>query len=76
MIKVYTAKDINEAQIIKGLLASYGIECYVAGQYLQGGVGELAAMDYASLHVAEDKADEARGLLLRYERDELVQAPD
>ena len=71
MINIYNAKDITEAQIIKGLLQAYGIEAYVGGQYLQGGVGDLAAMDFSTVSVADEAADAARDLVLKYERDEL-----
>ena len=76
MIKIYNAKDITEAQIIKGLLQAYGIEAYVGGQYLQGGVGDLAAMDFATVSVADEAADAARELMIKYECDELNQHAD
>jgi len=76
MIKIYNAKDITEAQIIKGMLQAYDIEAYVGGQYLQGGVGDLAAMDFATVSVADEAADAARALLIKYERDELSQGGD
>lgn len=71
MIKIYNAKDITEAQIIRGMLEAHGINAYVGGQYLQGGVGDLAAMDFAIVSV--DDADEtaARKLMMQYERGEL-----
>lgn len=72
MIKIYNAKDITEAQIIKGMLATYGIEAYVGGQYLQGGVGDLAAMDFATISVAEENVGEARELVEKYERNDLA----
>ena len=75
MIKIYNAKDITEAHIIKGLLQTYGIEAYVGGQYLQGGVGDLAAMDFATVSVADEMADAATELLIKYERDELIEQP-
>jgi Putative prokaryotic signal transducing protein len=71
MIKVYNAKDTTEAQIIKGMLEAYGIEAYVGGQYLQGGVGDLAAMDFSTISVVDKDADKARELVGKYERDEL-----
>ena len=75
MIKIYNAKDITEAQIVKGLLGVYGIEAYVGGQYLQGGVGDLAAMDFSTISVEAEDADAARELVLKYERDELSAEP-
>ena len=71
MIKIYNAKDITEAQIIKGMLEAHGVEAFVGGQYLQGGVGDLAAMDFSTISVVDADADKARELVGKYERDEL-----
>jgi len=71
MVKIYSARDITEAQIIKGMLEAHNIEAYVGGQYLQGGVGDLAVMDFATISVADENADAARELVGKYERDEL-----
>ena len=68
MIKVYNAKDITEAHIVKGMLEANGINAYVNGHYLQGGIGELAAMDFASVHVEESDQQIARELIDEYER--------
>ena len=70
MIKVYNAKDITEAHIVKGMLVANGINAYVNGHYLQGGIGELAAMDFASVHVDESDVPAARVLIDDYERAE------
>ena len=64
---VYRAKDITEAHIISGLLKSKGIGAYVGGHYLQGGVGELAAMDFATISVADADADTAISIIAEYE---------
>jgi len=72
MIKIYSAKDITEAHIVKGMLEAHGVEAYVGGQYLQGGVGDLAAMDFATVSVADEDIDIARELVEKYERGELT----
>ena len=64
---VYKAGDITEAHIVTGLLNSHGIEAHVGGFYLQGGVGDLAAMDYANVHVADDDFEKARIIIIEYE---------
>ena len=51
MIKVYRAANITEAHIVKGMLEANGIDAYVDGYYLQGGIGELAPMDFVSVSV-------------------------
>ena len=68
MRKVYRAKDITEAQIVKGLLEANDIKAYVNGFYLQGGIGELAPADFASVSVEKDKVDAALNIISAYEK--------
>jgi hypothetical protein len=67
MVIVYNAKDIIEAQLIAGLLESKGIETHVGGTYLQGGIGELAAMDFATVSVDEKDVARSRSIIDEYE---------
>ncbi len=67
MVKIYNARDITEAHIIRGMLEAHGIEAHVNGFYLQGGIGELAAHDYASVSVKNDDADQAKKLVAEYD---------
>ena len=67
MKKIHTASTITEAHIIKGLLESNGIETYVGGHYLQGGIGELPASDTASIHVYDEQVDVAKKIIHQYE---------
>jgi len=64
---VYRASDINEANIVSGMLHSYGIESHVGGYYLQGGVGELAAQDFANVHVPDEDFELAKSIITEYE---------
>ncbi len=64
---VYRAGDISEAHIIVGLLATHGIEAHIGGHYLQGGVGDLAAMNFATIHVADEDVDLAMSVIADYE---------
>ena len=64
---IYKAGDVTEAHIVTGLLSSRGIEAHVGGFYLQGGVGDLAAMDFANVHVADDDLEKARIIISEYE---------
>ena len=64
---VYRASNIAEAHIVSGLLESNGIESHVGGFYLQGGVGELAAMDFANVQVLDEDFDRARTIIAEYE---------
>lgn len=67
---VYKSSDITEAHIVQGMLDAHGIEAYVGGHYLQGGVGELLATDYASIYVADDDVSAAMALIVEYENSE------
>jgi hypothetical protein len=64
---IYHASNIIEANIVCGMLQANGIDAHVAGYYLQGGVGDLAAMDFANVHVADEDAERARALIAEYE---------
>jgi len=65
---VYKARDIIEAQIISGLLKSKGIKSFVGGYYLQGGIGELAAMDFASVSVADEDVESSVAIIAEYDK--------
>lgn len=67
MVKVYRAANITEAHIVKGMLEANGIDAYVDGFYLQGGIGELATMDFASVSVDEENEQKARDIIGDYE---------
>jgi len=64
---VYRAGDITEAEIIKGMLFSYGIEAHVSGYYLQGGIGEMSPLDLAKVHLADKDYERAKEILREYE---------
>ncbi len=68
MKRIYDASDIIEATIVKGLLEQCGIEAYISGFYLQGGVGEIPVSGNTIVWVADDKTGEARQVLRQYER--------
>ncbi len=66
MAGVYTATGEAEAQVIKGLLESYGISCWLKSKaapsvhmFAVGGMGEVKVM------VAESMADKAKKLIKR-----------
>lgn len=65
---VFRASNIIEANIVAGMLNARGIETHVGGFYLQGGIGELAAQDFANVHVADEDVDLARKLIAEYEQ--------
>ncbi len=66
MIEVYKAKGELEAQVIKGLLESYGISCLLKSKaapsvhmFAVGGMGEVKVM------VNESMAEKAKKLITR-----------
>lgn len=64
---IYKAGNITEAHIVSGLLNSHGIKTHVGGYYLQGGVGELAAFDFAHVHVEDEDIQAAKSIIAEYE---------
>lgn len=68
MIKIYDARDITEAQIVKGLLESNNINAFVNGFYLQGGIGEMAPTGFAGISVENDKVEVALDIIKAYEK--------
>lgn len=64
---IYNASDLTEAYIVAGLLNANGIETHVGGHYLQGGIGELAAADFATVHIADEDVARASALIAEYE---------
>ena len=64
---VYKAKDIIEAHIVRGMLNAQGIEAFVGGYYLQGGVGTLAASDFANIQVADKDVTSALPFITEYD---------
>jgi len=70
MVIVYTAHSVTDAHLIKGLLESEGIDAFVYGGDLQGGIGELPVMGLISVRVPENFVAQARAVIADYERAE------
>jgi hypothetical protein len=67
---IYRAANIIEAHIVAGMLKANDIEAYVSGHYLQGGVGEVSASDFANVSVGSADIEEAEAFIVEYERSE------
>lgn len=67
MIKVFIAQNSLEAHIVKGMLEANDIPAYVEGEFLQGAIGELSAIDYAFVSVNEVNTEKALRLINEYE---------
>ena len=71
MLVIYSAVDITEAGLIRGLLEVNGIKVQMTGDYLAGAVGELPAWDYIYLKIHEADLERAEYLLQEYHAGEL-----
>ena len=67
MIKIFTAKNSIEANIVKGMLEANDVPAYVEGEYLQGAIGELSAIDFVFVSVDETNKDKALRIINEYE---------
>lgn len=68
MRQVYSPANAAEAHMLAHLLDQAGIPAHVHGEALQGAVGELPAGGLIQLMVAEDHYDNARQLILKWEK--------
>ena len=73
MKKIYSATDLTDAHIIKGLLESHGITAQVNGGFLSGGIGELPPLDLVTVSVEDGQLEEAQRVLKEYERGNLME---
>ena len=64
---IYKAGDIIEAHIVAGMLNANGLRAYVGGHYLQGGIGDLAPLDFANIYVADEDVRQALRIVREYE---------
>ena len=71
MIRVFRCSDYIEAHLVEGLLRERGIETFLQGAMLQGGLGELPALGHLAIMVDESDASAARRIIDAYERGEL-----
>ncbi len=63
MRAIYEPAHSIEANLIVGLLKQFGIQAHIAGEYLQGGAGELPAFGLMRVMVEDRDADNARQLI-------------
>lgn len=72
MVSIFRGSDYIQAQLLAGLLREHGIEVFLQGALLQGGLGELPALGHLSIMVDESDHVAARALVAAYERGELA----
>lgn len=67
MKSVFEASSGLDAHMILNLLEQRGIGGRIEGEYLQGGIGELQAMGFVRVLVADEDYDEARRIVGEWE---------
>lgn len=67
MKQVYNAANPVDAGLVVDWLAAAGIDAFVQGQYLSGGVGELPAGELLRVWVADDNLERARACIAERE---------
>lgn len=65
---IYRANNTSEAHIIAGMLRANDIAAHVGGHHLQGGMGLLAAIDFAHVYVDDGQVEDAKKIIAEYEK--------
>lgn len=69
MMIVYQANDLIDANLLAHRLNDAGIECFVNGGFLTGGIGELPAAGLVTVAVADEQVDEAMAVVVAFKHD-------
>ena len=67
MISVYRGSDYFEAQLLKGLMEQQGLQVFLQGAALQGGMGDLHALGHLSITVNDADQQRAEEIIAAYE---------
>jgi hypothetical protein len=73
MKNVYEASSGLDAHMVLNLLEQRGISGRIEGEYLQGGIGELSAMGFVRVLVADEDYAEAMQIISEWEA---IQPPE
>ena len=71
MTPIFRCSDYIEAHLLAGLLRQQGIDVFLQGALLQGGLGELPAMGHLAILVDDADRSAAKRIIAAYERGEL-----
>ena len=74
MKSIYQAAHVTDAYMVRSLLAQAGIDAWIRGEHLQGGLGELPVGGQITVCVAEVDAERARRIVIDW--DQLVPDDD
>lgn len=72
MISVYRGSDYFEAQLLRDLIEQAGLQVFLHGASLQGGLGEIAVMAHLSIMVDESDQANAADIVAAYERGDFM----
>jgi len=67
VISVYRGSDYFEAQLLKGLMEQQGLQVFLQGAALQGGMGDLPALGHLSITVNDADKQRAEEIIAAYE---------
>ncbi len=70
MQTIYDANNSIEANLLKNLLQQEGIEVFIRGEFLQGGIGELPAIGLVSLMVDDADVERAADIVQAWQQGE------
>lgn len=73
---VYTPANIIDAHLIKGLLASVGIDSFIRGEHLVGAIGELPATGLLAVMVADEDFPAARAVVEDWDHAQIASGPE
>jgi len=68
LIAVYQGSDYFEAQLLAGLIEQAGLQVFLQGVALQGGLGDLPALGHLSIAVNNADHDHAVAIIQAYEQ--------
>ena len=68
MIEIYRGSDYFEGQLLKGLMGQDGLQVFLHGAALQGGLGEVPALGHLSITVNDADRERAEEIVAAYER--------
>ncbi|CAD5106861.1 putative signal transducing protein [Zestomonas carbonaria] len=66
MQRIYDPQDLLEAEMLRNMLASEGIEAHLTGGHLLGAIGEVPVHGLLGLLVENHQAEQARQLIAAY----------
>ena len=76
MISVYRGSDYFEAQLLTNLIVQDGLQAFLHGAALQGGLGELAAIGHLSIMVNDIDQPSAKEIIMAYDRGDFALEED